>query len=247
MIANCPQCSMTLSFDDQRLPVEPFNVVCPRCRQSVTIMPPPKDDPLLPGVEATSKTGPLEIGPNGIVTTAAPDAPTQTDPMMALAEMLLAGLKQSKEPDADVSKWQRHRMLLCLDDKDIRERLRASLDVAKYEVFSASSMAEALEILYESRSEVIVLGPNFDPEQQGGAFMMQHINSLTPQTRRRTYVVLVSPQLRTFDTYLAFANGVNLTVHPEDVDSFQSLFERSLRDFNELYRPLNHATSTPPL
>jgi hypothetical protein len=76
--------------------------------------------------------------------------------------------------------------------------------------------------------------------------MMQYVNSLTAQVRRRTYVILISPQLRTLDTYLAFANGVNLTVHPEDVPAFQSVFERSIRDFNELYRPLNHASSLAP-
>ena len=73
--------------------------------------------------------------------------------------------------------------------------------------------------------------------------MMQYVNSLTPQLRRRTYVTLVSPQLRTLDTYLAFANGVNLTVHPEDVSSFQAIFDRSVRDFNELYRPFNQASA----
>ena len=76
--------------------------------------------------------------------------------------------------------------------------------------------------------------------------MMQYVNSLTPQARRRTYVTLVSPQLRTHDAYLAFANGVNLTVHPEDVSSFQSIFERSVRDFNELYRPFNQASGVAP-
>ena len=50
MIANCPQCAMSLTFDDTRLPTEPFNVLCPRCRQSVTIMPPPKEEPRLPGI-----------------------------------------------------------------------------------------------------------------------------------------------------------------------------------------------------
>ena len=49
MIASCPQCAMSLTFDDTRLPTEPFNVLCPRCRQSVTIMPPPKEEPKLPG------------------------------------------------------------------------------------------------------------------------------------------------------------------------------------------------------
>jgi hypothetical protein len=233
MIASCPQCAMSLSFDDERLPTEPFNVLCPRCRQSVTIMPPPKEEPRLPGV-----TGSLDVMVEG----AAP----QRDPLSALAELLLAGLKQSQPQVAETSKWQRRRVLLCLEDSQARESLRAALDPAHYELFSADLAPEAIEILHDSRAEVIVLSPSFDSDHQGGAAMMQYINSLTPQVRRRTYVVLVSGQLRTLDTYLAFANAVNLTVHPEDLPTFQSVFERSLRDFNELYRPLNQATSAAP-
>jgi response regulator RpfG family c-di-GMP phosphodiesterase len=133
-----------------------------------------------------------------------------------------------------------------MDEAQIRETLRTALPPIRYEIFSADVAPEAIEILHESRAEVIVLSPSFDAEHQGGAAMMQYVNSLTPQVRRRTYVVLVSPQLRTLDTYLAFANGVNLTLHPEDVGSFQAIFERSLRDFNELYRPLNQASTVAP-
>ena len=56
----------------------------------------------------------------------------------------------------------------------------------------------------------------------------------------------VNDLVATLDTYLAFANGVNLTIHPEDAGSFQAFFERSVRDFNELYRPHNHASSIAP-
>ncbi len=233
MIANCPQCAMSLTFDDMRLPTEPFNVLCPRCRQSVTIMPPPKEEPRLPGI-----TGPLDLMP-----AVEADRP---DSLRALADLLLAGLRQSQPQTPDATKWQRRRVLLCLDDPPMREILRAALEPSHYEMFSADYAPEAIEILHESRAEVIVLSPTFDAERQGGTAMMQYVNSLTPQIRRRTYVVLVSPQLRTLDTYLAFANGVNLTVHPEDVSSFQSVFERSVRDFNELYRPLNQASSLAP-
>lgn len=224
---------MSLSFDDERLPTEPFNVLCPRCRQSVTIMPPPKEEPRLPGSTASLKAA---VNPT----------PVSTDPLRALADMLSALVKQAQAPAAPVQKWQRRRVLLCVEDPNIREKLRAALDPAHYEVFSADFAPEAIEILHESRAEVIVLSPGFDGDHQGGAAMMQYVNSLTPQIRRRTYVVLVSPQLRTLDTYLAFANGVNLTVHPEDVPSIQAVFERSVRDFNELYRPFNQATSTNP-
>lgn len=231
MIANCPQCAMTLTFDDTRLPTEPFNVLCPRCRQSVTIMPPPKEEPRLPGI-----SGSLDV---------MPDDEAPVDPLRALADMLLSGLK-SQPHTSDGKKWQRRHVLLCLDDTSMRETIRASLEPARYEVFSADFAPEAIEILHDARAEVIVLSPTFDSEHQGGAAMMHYVSSLTPQNRRRTYVVLVSPQLRTLDTYLAFANGVNLTIHPEDLSSFQSVFERSIRDFNELYRPLNQASSTAP-
>lgn len=233
MIANCPQCAMSLTFDDTRLPTEPFNVLCPRCRQSVMIMPPPKEEPRLPGI-----TGMLSALPD--------DDSGQPDSLRALADLLLVGLKQTRSQGSDMKKWQRRRVLLCLDDAQLREGLREALDPSLYEIFSADFAPEAIEILHESLAEVIVLSPLFDADHQGGAAMMQYVNTLTPQIRRRTYVVLISPQLRTLDTYLAFANGVNLTVHPEDVATFQSIFERSVRDFNELYRPLNQASSIAP-
>lgn len=234
MLASCPQCAMSLNFDDERLPIEPFNVLCPRCRQSVTIMPHPQEEPRLPG-----STGSLDsLEPIDVHSSQA-----SSDPVRALVDMLLAGLKSAQPQTAtDAKKWQRRRVLLCLDDADVRERLRSSLAPSLFEIFSADTAPEAIEILHESRSEVIVLSPSFDAERQGGSAMMQYVNSLTPQIRRRTYVVLVSPQLRTLDTYLAFANGVNLTLHPEDVSSFQAIFDRSVRDFNEMYRPLNQAS-----
>src|SRR6266545_2197958 len=102
MIANCPQCAMSLTFDDTRLPTEPFNVLCPRCRQSVTIMPPPKEEPKLPGI-----TGPLDP-------IQAPGA--EPDSLRALADLLVAGLKGSQPDVPEIKKWQRRRVLLCLDD-----------------------------------------------------------------------------------------------------------------------------------
>jgi PleD family two-component response regulator len=221
---------MSLTFDDERLPTESFNVLCPRCRQSVTIVPPPKEEPRLPGT-----TGLLE----------SPVMATEPDPLRQLVELLTSGIKQAQQPQAD-TKWQRRHVLLCVDDAALREKLRLALDPSHYEVFSADFAPEAIEIFHESRAEVIVLSPLFDNEHQGGGAMMQYVSTLTPQVRRRTYVVLMSPQLRTLDTYLAFANGVNLTIHPEDAASFQAIFERSVRDFNELYRPHNQASSIAP-
>jgi CheY-like chemotaxis protein len=222
---------MGLTFDTGRLPADPFNVLCPRCRQSVTVMPPPKQEPKLHGAPADQAAA----------------GSANPDPLRGLAELLSSAFKhQPQQQRIDLDKWQRRRMLFCVEDVTIREKLRSALDPARYEVTVAESANEAIELFHDSRSDVLVLSPGFDPDHQGGAAMMMHVGKLTAQQRRRTYLVLVSPQLRTLDTYLAFANGANLTVHPEDADSFQSIFDRSIRDFNELYRPHNQATGTDP-
>jgi hypothetical protein len=228
---------MSMNFDDERLPTEPFKMLCPRCRQSVTITPPSKEEPRLPVIHSVVE--PLLEG-TSMQTQIPPD------PLRALAELLLSGLKPSNTVPSEVETIHRRRILLCLEDHKMRDKLRSSLDATRYEVFSADLAPEAIEIIHESRAEAIVISPTFASEQQGGGAMMHYVNSLTPQVRRRTFVVLVSPQVRTLDTYLAFANGVNLTLHPEDVGAFQPIFERSVRDFNELYRPLNQAMQVAP-
>jgi len=232
MIANCPQCAMTMNFDDERLPPDPFTVLCPRCRQNVTIMPPSKEEPQLAAPQQPARPEAIDA--------------TDSDPLRMLSEMLTGVMKQQQAQESQVQKWNRRRVLLCIDDGTLRDKIRASLEPMRYEVFSADYAAEAIEILQETRAEVIVLNPTFDTENQGAGAMMNHVGALTPQIRRRTYVVLLSPQLRTLDTYLALANGVNLTVHVDDAGSFQAIFERSVRDFNELYRPLHQATSAAP-
>ena len=229
MNATCPQCSMNIPFDDTRLPHEPFSAMCPRCRQAFTVTPQREAEPQLAGA-VSAQAG----------------APPQADLLRVLGE-LLSGSRPATQQKTDLDKWERRRILLCVEDAITRDRLRGAVDPSRYEVFCANLASEALEIIHEYRIEVIVLSPNFDQERQGGATMMQYVNRMTPQGRRRSYIVLMSPQLRTLDTYLAFANGVNLTVHPEDSDSFQAIFERSLRDFNDLYRPLNQASEVDPL
>src|SRR5436190_1061602 len=151
MIANCPNCAMSLSFDDDRLPTEPFNVLCPRCRQSVTIMPPPKEEPKLPGLASK-----LDAVVTGTAKT--------NDPLRALAELLLAGLGQ--QPGAELPIGERRRVLFCLDDASLRERLRAALDPRYYEIFSSNTAPEAIETLHESKTEVIVLTTNFEAHNQ---------------------------------------------------------------------------------
>lgn len=159
---------------------------------------------------------------------------------MALLSELFS--KMSPRAAADLpGAWARRNILLCHNDEAVRAKVRETLDESRYDLHIADTAVDAMAQLRETKDDIIVLDPQFDQGRQGGVGMLQHVNGLTPNNRRRMYLVLVSPQLKTLDTYLAFINGVNLTVNTEDIGQLDLILERSIRDFNEAYHPFNTA------
>jgi CheY-like chemotaxis protein len=137
--------------------------------------------------------------------------------------------------------WARRQVLLCCVDPKQRQLIENALDKQRYDVTVSQTAAQAIEVMQDFKSDLVILDPQFDASRQGGIAILRHVSSLMPKYRRKIYVVLVSPQVKTLDTYMAFLNCVNLTVNTEDLDSFQAVLEKSIRDFNELYRPFQEA------
>ena len=216
---------MTIGIEDAKVPNQAFSIKCPRCRETITVKPPPKDEPTL------ASRGRPQVPA---------DMPGGNPDAMALLSELFSSVMANRG-EAGPGSWSRRRILLCHNDKTVQSRVRDALDDSQYELHVAESAIDALTQLRETKDEIIMLDPQFDASKQGGVTMLQHVSGLTPNYRRRMYLVLVSPQLKTLDTYLAFINGVNLTVNAEDVGQIQHILERSIRDFNELYHPFNQA------
>jgi hypothetical protein len=95
--------------------------------------------------------------------------------------------------------------------------------------------------------DVVVLEPQFDPTEQGSAFVIREINILRPPQRRRLFFVLLSPSLRTMDAHAAFLNNVNAIVNVADIEQLERIMEVALREFNELYREFYTASGLTAL
>lgn len=227
MNVTCTQCHMKIGIEDSKVPNTPFSIKCPRCRETITVQPPQKEEPTLPSRSRPQIPG----GGEG--------APAGSDAMALLSELFS---KMSPRAAADLpGAWARRNILLCHNDEAVRTKVRETLDESRYDLHVADTAVDAMAQLRETKDDIIVLDPQFDQGRQGGVGMLQHVNGLTPNNRRRMYLVLVSPQLKTLDTYLAFINGVNLTVNTEDIGQLDLILERSIRDFNEAYHPFNTA------
>jgi DNA-binding response OmpR family regulator len=163
---------------------------------------------------------------------------------LASIAKLLAALQQS--PLVERPKWHRRKALVC-SSPAYRETIAESLANNDYDVFVAATMAEGLGRMREEQMDVIVLDANFDPVEQGVAFITREVRLLRPSERRRLFLVYLTSGVRTMDLHAAFLQNVNLVMNPSDLDQLPDVLELSMRHYNELYKPFNRALDVAPI
>ncbi|OYT72396.1 MAG: hypothetical protein CFK52_05100 [Chloracidobacterium sp. CP2_5A] len=223
----CTQCRAKFDIQEKNLPDKPFQVNCPKCRFGMTVKPPPKATPALRG---------------------APKSMQVNQDVIAQLVALLTG-QASRTADGatgSLASWQRRQALLCLADSAQTQQVLDKLDHQLYAPTVCNEASKAIELMRDTQVDMVLLDPQFDSVNQGGIAILRHVNSLPPKYRRRTYLVLISPQVKTLDTYMAFLNGVNLTINAADIETINQILDRSIRDFNELYRCYNAAAGLSP-
>jgi predicted Zn finger-like uncharacterized protein len=223
----CKQCRAKFEIQEKNLPDKPFQVNCPKCRFGMMVKPPPKATPTLRGAPKSMQAN--------------------QDAVMQLVALLTGQTTRSADGSTGaLANWQRRQTLLCLADPAQAQQVLDKLDHQTYAPTVCTEAAKAIELMRDSQVDMVLLDPQFDSANQGGIAVLRHVNSLPPKYRRRTYLVLVSPQVKTLDTYMAFLNGVNLTINTTDIETINQILERSIRDFNELYRGYNTAAGLNP-
>jgi hypothetical protein len=142
--------------------------------------------------------------------------------------------------------WDRRKALVCVGPEH-RERIGCSLVASDFEVFVAENTAQALGRMREERMDVVLLDPNFDPLEQGVAFITREVKLLRPSERRRLFFVYLTTGVRTMDLHAAFLQNVNLLVNSSDIEQLPDALEISIRNYNELYRDFYQALDVAPI
>ena len=259
MIVLCSNCSTRLQLDDTKIPTRPFTVRCPKCQNIIQAQPPAA--PAEPSALSLGETPSLEnrrYKPQAAAPAFMPEKAAAaaeevqgygnqgqaapTDLAAALLELLQKGgaAAPAKTPTSSRLKWERRRALVCVSPPR-REALGRALVNADYQVYIAEDTSQAIERMREDQMDVIVLEADFNPVEQGAAFVTSEINVLSPAKRRRLVFVHLSPSARTLDSHAAFVQNVNLIVNTADIENLPQVLERTMRDFNDLYRDFNAA------
>ena len=251
----CPQCQARLQLEDSKTPSGPFTVRCPKCQAPVKLQP-------LAGANENSsfETTRNPAGGFQLERQLAPRFSLDGDEAIPFAEArgttdfsgvakLLAEALQNADELAGGQRKRKRKMrkVMVCAAPDYQDEAARALASGNYEVFVAQNIAQALGSMREESMDVLLLDANFDPVEQGTAFVMREIKLLRPAQRRRLFVVYVSPQMRTMDLHAAFLQNVNMVFNPSDLDRLPEALEASIRNYNELYRDFFTALNVQPI
>jgi predicted Zn finger-like uncharacterized protein len=253
MIIVCQKCSTRLQIDDEKSPQRPFTVRCPKCNSIVN------SGPANPATEQSALAvggSPATDHPRFEQSTArayqsgeqsVPEVTTSSDDTVRLLMDLLSknNTRNTDDPLARPS-WDKRKALVCTSEP-YRELVARKLSANDYQVFVAEDTRQAVETMRANKMDLVLLEPQFDPAEQGMAFVIREINVLRPPQRRRLFFVLLSPSLRTMDAHAAFLNNVNAIVNVNDIEDLSRIMEVALREYNELYREFYSAFSLTAL
>jgi len=262
MVLICPQCEARLQLDEAKAPSRPFTVRCPKCQAGVNVPPPPAS--VVAAAESIAETpaAAAQVSPFERPAVAKPFETDDQDSSAAVAsEIPPAGLdgiakllaEALRHADSGSGKrgrkrpaWERRKVLVCASPA-YRETIARSLSSSDYEVFVAENMAQGLGRMREERMDIVILDANFDPLEQGVAFITREVRLLRPSERRRLFFVNLAAGVRTMDLHAAFLHNVNLVVNTSDVEQLAEALEISVRHYNELYRDFNRALDVAPI
>ena len=260
MLVICSNCKARLQLDESKLPPHSFKLRCPKCESRIEIKSAAPSDNDSSGLTFPAEMTPppaADMSPFERPPIAAPFKASQPEPEVADSSAsdvvkLLAELLRHADtgtPKSAVLKrpaWNRRKALVCVD-AERSEKIASGLVERDYEVFVAENTAEALGRMREDRIDVVILDGEFDPVEQGFAFVTREVKLMLPSERRRLFLVYVTPNARTMDLHAAFLHNANLVVNPDDIAKMPEALEVSLRYYNELYRELNRVLELAPI
>ena len=215
MQANCPKCAQKIVIDDARVPDRAFSVKCPKCQTSVRF----------PGKEAAAAARP-----------AAPPAPEAADPGPSAEAMRAEMMAQVRREMSlgDAVRPASRRALVSLADRTQAGAIALPLTRQGYQVDTIDNPEEGSRLIEQGMYELVVASRAAAPG--GKESLYQRMSRLSPDSRRRVFLVLVGDDFKTGDGTQAWITMADLVVHPRDLANADAVLTKTVEERTRLYQ-----------
>jgi predicted Zn finger-like uncharacterized protein len=217
VIAQCPQCATKVQVDDAKVPDRPFRVRCPKCQSLIPLAGRTADAGASPAAEPAA--------PPPVVAASAGAAEPTGDPFATAA----AVARREKHPDGQ------NDALVALSGPAAAQ-MQAALEKIGYRVDVVEDVEEGARLLEQGVYEVAATARETAAAGRPPT-LAQRILRLTPDARRRVFVVLVGDDFRSGDGTQAWAAQADLVLATADAHRCENLIRATMGERKRLYQP----------
>ena len=218
MQALCPQCSQKIVIDDAKVPDRAFNVRCPRCQNVVK----------LPGKDTA----------NGAVGAPAPPAPMPAAAGPSEDELRAQMAQIRRDGGGDGS--QGPQALVAFPNSAQAAPIALALTRLGYHVEMVDDFEHAARLLEQGVHDVVatarLAGAAGRPES-----LYQRMVRLSPDQRRRIFVILVGDEFKSGDGTQAFLVMADLVLSAREAGAGDVAIRSTMAERKRLYQAYDDA------
>ena len=226
MQANCPKCANKIAIDDARVPDRAFSVKCPKCQTSVRF----------PGKGAAAAAAPAPVAAPPATPASAPPAEradAEADSRAAMRAEVMAQVRREMA-SGDVARPASGRALVALSDRAQAGAITLPLSRQGYQVDTLDNPEEGSRLIEQGAYDLVVA--TCSAPAAGKESLYQRMSRLSPDARRRVFLVGVGDEFKTGDGTQAWIAMADLVVHPRDLGGADAVLSKTIEERARLYQ-----------
>jgi predicted Zn finger-like uncharacterized protein len=222
--ASCPKCANKIVIDDARVPDRAFSVKCPKCQTSVRFSGKGAAAPAPPPLPAAAPApSPLE------------PARAESDGSPA-AEALRAEMLAQVRREMTVGEAPRTsgRAVISLADRGQAGAIALPLTRLGYQVDTIDNADEGSRLIEQGVYDLVVTSRA--AAAAGRESLYQRLSRLSPDARRRVFLVLVGDDFKSGDGTQAWLAMADLVLQSRDLGTADALLTKTIEERGRLYQ-----------
>lgn len=216
MKIECKSCQKFFFIDENKYTKLPESVKCPNCKSPIFLN---QDDKL----KQEHKTEEIDV------------TKIKEELLKEIFSLLPLNFPKKSERRNFLAD-EKPKALICEDEQIFQEVLKESIERLGYEVEIAPSSKMACEILKKNEYHLVTVDNRFPDDPEGGFKILNIINSLPPEKRRKIFVAFISADLATMDTNSAFVYGANLIIAKKDIRKIETIISQGMEENEKRYK-----------
>ena len=251
MQANCTNCQQRIVIDDAKVPDRAFSVKCPKC-QTVVRFPGKGAAPVVsaPGTSSFASNLPAGAYPAAPPTSAFPaypnapaaasaagpgPAPAPPAAEAATSEEMRATMMAQIRREMSIGEGKMvGRAMVALTDRAQAGAMALPLTRLGYQVDTVENAEEGARLLEQGVYDLVVATRS--PAAAGRESLYQRLNRLSPDRRRRIFLVIVGDEFKTGEGTQAWAVIADLVIAARDIPTADSVLLPALAERTRLYQ-----------